>query len=166
MENPSHYTKDEIPGALGLGQTMATRLYCAFFICHYLTPTLVAPLADSFLGQYNTLLISILTYCCGCIALTVSAVPVHLDRGWGLPGFIIAMVLIAIGSGAVSPVDASILTTSLADSIRVQGRPDTVYWGPVSRNRPGNQDHGERRESHHRVRAYIAVYLQPLLLGR
>ncbi|KAL6705479.1 peptide transporter ptr2 [Coniothyrium glycines] len=104
MEHPAHYSQDQTPGALDLGQTMATRIYCAFYICYYITPTLVAPLADSYLGQYTTLVISALLYCCGCIALTVSSVPANLDRGWGLPGLLLAMAFIAIGGGACKAI--------------------------------------------------------------
>ena len=102
MEHPRHYDMDHTPGALNLGQTTATRMYCGFFIVYFTSPVFIAPLADNHLGQYKTLLISLVVYALGCVALVVSSLPVMLDRGAGLPGLIIAMVLIALGGGGVS----------------------------------------------------------------
>ncbi|KAF2629434.1 PTR2-domain-containing protein [Macroventuria anomochaeta] len=99
MQHPSHYEEGQTPGALGLGQSMATRMYCAFYILYYTTPTLLAILADSWLGHFTTLVISVVIYSLGCVALTVSSIPSQLDKGWGLPGLIIAMALIALGGG-------------------------------------------------------------------
>ncbi|KAF3008403.1 peptide transporter ptr2 [Curvularia kusanoi] len=99
MQHPPHYKDGETPGALGLGQSMATRIYCAFYILYYTTPTLFAIVADSWLGHFATMVISIIIYTLGCITLTVSSVPSQLDKGWGLPGLVLAMALIALGGG-------------------------------------------------------------------
>lgn len=99
MQHPAHYKDGQTPGALGLGQSMSTRIYCAFYILYYTTPTLFAILADSWLGHFKTLVISVVVYCLGCAALTVSSIPSQLDRGWGLPGLVLAMALIALGGG-------------------------------------------------------------------
>ena len=99
MQHPTHYEDGQTPGALGLGQSMATRIYCAFYILYYTTPTLCAIVADSWLGHFTTLVISVVIYTLGCAALTVSSIPSQLDRGWGLPGLILAMALIALGGG-------------------------------------------------------------------
>lgn len=99
MQHPPHYQEGQTPGALGLGQSMATRIYCAFFILYYTAPTLFAIIADSWLGHFTTLVISAIIYSLGCAALTVSSIPSQLDKGWGLPGLILAMALIALGGG-------------------------------------------------------------------
>lgn len=99
MQHPSKYEQGQTPGALGLGQSMATRIYCAFYIVYYTTPTLFAILADSWLGHFTTLVTSVVIYCLGCAALTVSSIPSQLDKGWGLPGLLLAMALIALGGG-------------------------------------------------------------------
>ncbi|CAO2651366.1 Nn.00g039360.m01.CDS01 [Neocucurbitaria sp. VM-36] len=104
MEHPPHFDKNHTPGALGLGQVKATRIYCAFYIFYYVTPLFVAPLADSRLGQYTTLVVSVIMYCVGCTALTVSSLPDNLARGWGLPGLILAMVLIGLGGGGFKAI--------------------------------------------------------------
>ncbi|KAF1927278.1 MFS general substrate transporter [Didymella exigua CBS 183.55] len=99
MQHPPHYHAGETPGALGLGQSVATRIYCAFFILYYTAPTLFAIVADSWLGHFTTLVISAIIYCLGCTVLTVSSIPGQLNKGWGLPGLILAMGLIALGNG-------------------------------------------------------------------
>ena len=99
MQHPPHYNEGQTPGALGLGQSMATRLYCAFYILYYTTPTIFAIVADSWLGHFKTLVISVAIYTLGCAALTVSSFPSQLDKGWGLPGLVVAMIMIALGGG-------------------------------------------------------------------
>jgi POT family proton-dependent oligopeptide transporter len=109
MEHPLQHTIQQTPGALGLGQAMATRAYCAFYVFYYTTPITISIIADSYLGRYNTLVISVITYCIGCIALTVSSLPISLGRGWGVPGLGISMVLIGLGAGGFRVVTASFI---------------------------------------------------------
>lgn len=104
MEHPSPYDQNQTPGALGLGQEKATRIYCAFYIFYYCAPIFVAPLADSRLGQYTTLVTSVVLYCIGCTALTVSSLPLGIERGWGLPGLVLAMALIGLGGGGFKAI--------------------------------------------------------------
>jgi POT family proton-dependent oligopeptide transporter len=112
MEHPPHHNMDnETPGALGLGQAAATRIYCCFYIFYYVTPTFVAVLADSCLGQYTSLLTSIIMYCLGIVTLTISSIPTSIEKGWGLPGLVVAMFLIGLGGGGVK----AILPPFLAD---------------------------------------------------
>jgi POT family proton-dependent oligopeptide transporter len=111
MEHPSVREPGQTPGALGLGQAMATRIYCCFYIFYYAAPTFIAVVADSKLGQYTSLLISVILYCLGIAALTISSVPANLDRGWGIPGLVVAMFLVGLGGGGVK----AILPPFLAD---------------------------------------------------
>jgi POT family proton-dependent oligopeptide transporter len=99
MEHPLQHASQQTPGALGLGQATATRVYCAFYIFYYTTPIAISIIADSYLGRYNTLAISVILYCLGCIVLTVSSLPSSLERGWGVPGLAASMVLIGLGAG-------------------------------------------------------------------
>jgi proton-dependent oligopeptide transporter, POT family len=80
---------------------MATRIYCSFYIFYYVAPIFVALLADNWLGHYNTMAVSFVIYCLGIVVLTVSAAPVLVTRGWGLPGLVIAMILIGLGAAGV-----------------------------------------------------------------
>jgi POT family proton-dependent oligopeptide transporter len=111
MENPPALDKEHTPGALGLGQAVATRIYCCFYIFYYVTPILVAFIADSKLGQYLTLVITVVLYCLGIVALTISSITSNLDKGWGVPGLVVAMFLVGLGGGGVK----AILPPFLAD---------------------------------------------------
>jgi POT family proton-dependent oligopeptide transporter len=104
MEHPPIREHGQNPGALGLGQAMATRIYCCFYIFYYAAPTLIAVVADSRLGQYTSLLISVILYCFGIAALTISSVPGNLERGWGVPGLVVAMFLVGLGGGGVKAI--------------------------------------------------------------
>jgi POT family proton-dependent oligopeptide transporter len=99
MEHPLQQDDQQIPGALGLGQAMATRIYCAFYLFYYTTPIAISIIADSYLGRYNTLTIIVILYCLGCVALTLSSLPDSLERGWGSAGLAFSMVLIGLGAG-------------------------------------------------------------------
>jgi POT family proton-dependent oligopeptide transporter len=111
MENQPRFKNDQTPGALGLGQALATRIYCCFYIFYYISPIFVAVIADSKLGQYTTLVISVVLYCLGIVALTISSIPANIDKGWGIPGLIVAMFLVGLGGGGVK----AILPPFLAD---------------------------------------------------
>jgi POT family proton-dependent oligopeptide transporter len=111
MEHPPHREYGQTPGALGLGQAVATRIYCCFYIFYYVTPILVAVVADSHFGQYTSLLVSIILYCVGIVVLTISSIPSIIDRGWGVPGLVVAMFFIGLGGGGVR----AILPPFLAD---------------------------------------------------
>ncbi|KAF2686280.1 MFS general substrate transporter [Lentithecium fluviatile CBS 122367] len=99
MQNPPASGHQDTPGALDLGQSSATRIYCAFFIGYYVAPLGFSVLSDSYLGRYKTLILSLFLYAIGCTALTISSIPSYLAKGWGLPGLVIAMVCIALGGG-------------------------------------------------------------------
>jgi POT family proton-dependent oligopeptide transporter len=99
MEHPQQSSSLRAPGALGLGQAMSTRVYCAFYIFYYTVPIAVSVISDSYLGRYNTLVIVITLYCLGCVILTVSSLPSSLEREFGVPGLAISMVLIGLGAG-------------------------------------------------------------------
>ncbi|PSN74706.1 hypothetical protein BS50DRAFT_643157 [Corynespora cassiicola Philippines] len=94
MENPP---TSHTPGALGLGQETATRIYCGFYIFYYISPIIFAALSDAFLGRWKSLCIASFVYNIGCVVLIVTSQ--ELDQGLGLPGFLTAMVLIGLGGG-------------------------------------------------------------------
>jgi POT family proton-dependent oligopeptide transporter len=104
MEHPPHCPKSQTPGALGLGQAKATRIYCSFYIFYYVSPICIATLADNRLGQYTTLVLSVVLYCLGILALTISSIPANINNGWGIPGLVLAMVLIGLGGGGVKAI--------------------------------------------------------------
>ncbi|KAL7776220.1 hypothetical protein CFE70_006634 [Pyrenophora teres f. teres 0-1] len=121
--------QDQTPGALDLGQTTATRAFCGFFILYFTIPIFIAPLADNVLGQYNTAVIGFAVYVLGCIALVVSSLPSMLDRGAGIPGLVVAMVLIALGGGSAQAVMRSFIANQYTHR---ENRTETL---PGSKNR-------------------------------
>ncbi|KAF1997058.1 peptide transporter PTR2-A [Amniculicola lignicola CBS 123094] len=90
---------DAAPGVLGLGQAMATRIYCAFYIFYYVTPVGFAIIADAHLGRFKTLCISSVLYVLGCGALLSTSSPGLIENEVALRGFIVALVLIGLGGG-------------------------------------------------------------------
>lgn len=99
IQNPRN---DELrPGALGKGQSVATAVSYFFTCWCYATPILGAIVADTYLGRYKTI-------CCGtCIALLgililfVTSLPDALDHGTGMPGLLVALIVIGLGFGGI-----------------------------------------------------------------
>jgi hypothetical protein len=59
-------------GALGLGQSKATRIFCAFYVFYYTTPLLVGAVLDKYVGRFRTM--------CYCSVLVSSARCLILHR--------------------------------------------------------------------------------------
>jgi len=116
MEHPHNYSAGETPGALGLGQAKATRIYCSFYIFYYVVPIFVAVVADGRLGQYKTLLASIVLYCLGIVTLTISSMPAMLAKGWGIPGLAISMILVGLGGGGVKAILPAFIADQYIDT--------------------------------------------------
>jgi len=61
MQHSQRLTHNDTPGALGLGQATATRIYCAFYVGYYFAPIAFAMLSDSKLGRFRTLFLSLVS---------------------------------------------------------------------------------------------------------
>ncbi|CAG8663709.1 9131_t:CDS:2, partial [Dentiscutata heterogama] len=57
--------------------------------------------ADQYLGRYKTILIFSLVYITGLIILTLTAIPPAIEAKASLPGLIISMIIIGIGTGGI-----------------------------------------------------------------
>jgi len=88
-------------GALGMGHQGATGLSTFFQFWCYVTPILGAVIADQYLGKYNTIVIFCGVYIVGLLVLTLTSLPVALDHGAGLGGFIVAVIVIGLGTGGI-----------------------------------------------------------------
>lgn len=88
-------------GALGLGHQGATGLSTFFQFWCYVTPILGAIIADQYLGKYNTIVIFCGVYILGLLVLTLTSIPQALDHGAGLGGFIVAVIVIGLGTGGI-----------------------------------------------------------------
>ncbi|KAI8939857.1 hypothetical protein NX059_003592 [Plenodomus lindquistii] len=92
---------EEGRGALGMGHQGATGLSTFFQFWCYVTPILGAVIADQYLGKYNTIVIFCGVYIVGLLVLTLTSLPVALDHGAGLGGFIVAIIVIGLGTGGI-----------------------------------------------------------------
>ncbi|WEW61344.1 peptide transporter ptr2 [Emydomyces testavorans] len=90
---------DEIPGILGLGQSAASSINYAFTGTVYLLPIFSGVIADGWLGRYRTIVWATGIYVIGLGILMGCTLPPALRAGAGPPGFVIALVLIAVGLG-------------------------------------------------------------------
>ncbi|KAF2636209.1 PTR2-domain-containing protein [Massarina eburnea CBS 473.64] len=88
-------------GALGMGHRGATGLSTFFQFWCYVTPIVGAIVADQYLGKYNTILIFCFVYLTGLIILTCTSIPAALSHGAGLGGFIVAILIIGLGTGGI-----------------------------------------------------------------
>ncbi|EXJ87585.1 POT family proton-dependent oligopeptide transporter [Capronia epimyces CBS 606.96] len=101
--NPGGDT-DNNPGALGQGQQIATGLGTFFSFWCYALPLLGAWLADTYLGRYNTIMVSIACAILGHVILTISAVPSVLENTNGaLVAFVVAIIIFGLGTGGFKP---------------------------------------------------------------
>ncbi|KAI8343312.1 POT family-domain-containing protein [Chlamydoabsidia padenii] len=89
------------PGALGKGQQTATALTTFFQFWCYITPIIGAVIADQYLGKYQTIVIFSAIYFVGLIILTCTAIPNALASGAAFPGFVVAIIIIGLGTGGI-----------------------------------------------------------------
>lgn len=91
-------------GALGMGQRASTGIgtFNQFWV--YFTPLLGAYIADTYLGRFSTIFISLAIAIVGHIILTISAVPSVLSNSHGaLASFLVGLILMGIGTGGFKP---------------------------------------------------------------
>ncbi|PLB55681.1 PTR2-domain-containing protein [Aspergillus steynii IBT 23096] len=89
------------PGALDMGQSVATALNSFLRLLCFTTPVFAGVLADGHWGPYKTLVVSCGIYLAGILLLLLTSIPPALGAGAGLGGLIGAFVLIGCGVGGV-----------------------------------------------------------------
>ncbi|MCJ1329988.1 hypothetical protein MMC10_006669 [Thelotrema lepadinum] len=95
---------DQSPGVLGMGQRAAAGITTFNQFWVYLIPLFGAYVADSYLGRYNTILISILIALVGHVILTASAAPMVITNQPGsLGAFLVGLIIMGIGTGGFKP---------------------------------------------------------------
>jgi dipeptide/tripeptide permease len=88
-----------------LNDNTATGIYHAFSMLCYFTPVLGAILADAYFGQYKTIVSLSIVYFIGELVLTLTAIkPLGAPN---IPGPIIGLLLIALGTGGIKPCVAA-----------------------------------------------------------
>ncbi|CAF0874988.1 unnamed protein product [Didymodactylos carnosus] len=114
------------PGVLDEGQATATGLTNFFQFFCYITPIMAAIIADQFWGKYKTIVVFCFVYMFGLLVLVLSAIPPSIARGIALPGLIIAMIIIGLGTGGiksnVSPLTAEQYTRTKPIIKEIKGK--------------------------------------------
>jgi solute carrier family 15 oligopeptide transporter 1 len=88
-----------------LNDNTATGIYHAFAMLCYFCPLLGAIIADAYIGQYKTIVSLSIVYFLGELVLTLTAIkPLGAPN---LPGPIIGLLLIALGTGGIKPCVAA-----------------------------------------------------------
>ncbi|KAF7946917.1 uncharacterized protein EAE97_004166 [Botrytis byssoidea] len=88
-------------GALGLGHQTATALTVFFSMWCYFTPIFGAIVADQYLGRFKAICYFAVVYMVGLLVLVLTSLPVSLENGAGLGGYIAAILIIGIGTGGI-----------------------------------------------------------------
>lgn len=65
------------------------------------TPLFGAIVADQYLGKYKAILIFCIVYFVGLLVLFFTSLPVALENGAGLGGFIVGIIVIGLGTGGI-----------------------------------------------------------------
>ncbi|KAF9172974.1 peptide transporter ptr2 [Mortierella sp. AD011] len=89
------------PGAIGRGQTTATALNYFFQFFCYFTPILGAIVADQYLGKYKAIAVFCGIYMVGLLVLVLTSIPTAILHGAALPGLVITMIIIGLGTGGI-----------------------------------------------------------------
>ncbi|KAK5558635.1 hypothetical protein LTR46_002824 [Exophiala xenobiotica] len=119
--NPGGDT-DNNPGALGQGQQTATALSTFFSFWCYITPLLGAWLADTYLGRYKMIMISIVCAVAGHFILVAGATPSSLQHtNSALTTFIVGIIVFGLGTGGFKPNISPLIAEQIVDDkLRVQ----------------------------------------------
>ncbi|XP_071941747.1 solute carrier family 15 member 1-like [Antedon mediterranea] len=86
-----------------LSDNNATALFHTFVMLCYFTPLMGAMIADGFLGKYRTILYISFVYMCGSALMSLTALPPQTTGSPEIVGPMIALLLIAIGTGGIKP---------------------------------------------------------------
>ncbi|KAF9905399.1 peptide transporter ptr2 [Linnemannia zychae] len=89
------------PGAIGKGQQTATALNYFFQFFCYVTPIFGAIVADQYFGKYKTICIFCGIYMVGVLILVLTSIPAAILANAALPGLVIAMIIIGLGTGGI-----------------------------------------------------------------
>ncbi|KAI0978986.1 hypothetical protein GJ496_011084 [Pomphorhynchus laevis] len=90
---------------LGQSNVTATNIYHIFTLLAYFLPIFGAILSDSWLGKFKTILILSIVYAIGTTLMSLLAIPSIGNKN--LAGVIVALLIIAVGTGGIKPCVSS-----------------------------------------------------------
>ncbi|KAL5489998.1 hypothetical protein ACEPAI_4831 [Sanghuangporus weigelae] len=88
-------------GALNLGQSAASGLQQIFATLAYIFPLFGAIIADAKWGRYKTIAVFCVIYFAGLLIITSTSFPASLRAGLGLPGWLVGVLVLAVGTGGI-----------------------------------------------------------------
>jgi POT family proton-dependent oligopeptide transporter len=118
---------------MGRGQQTATALTTFFQFWCYITPIIGAIVADQYLGKYKTIILFAFTYLVGLVILTATSCPAAIESGAAFPGFIVAIIIIGLGTGGIKSNVAPLVAEqykSKAAFIRTTKKGERVIVSP------------------------------------
>ncbi|PYH40240.1 H+/oligopeptide symporter [Aspergillus saccharolyticus JOP 1030-1] len=116
-------------GGIGLGQAHATLVNQSFMIWCFLTPVVGAVVAEQYLGRVKTILYSAAIYSGGLAILVLSSLPAVQETVISLPGLLLSLFLIGVGTGGIKANVSPLLAeqyTSPGQVIRLLKSGETV----------------------------------------
>ena len=125
---------DAQPGALGYGQQASTGLTTFNQFWVYLIPLFGAYVADTYLGRYKTILISIFIAIVGHVVLTASAAPAVIAQPHSAMGaFVIGLIIMGIGTGGFKPNISPLVAEQVPTRphVRTEKSGERVYVDPA-----------------------------------
>lgn len=81
----------------------------AFMLWCYITPVLGAVVAEQYIGRVKTIIYSSSVYLCGLVTLFLSSLPTAYAMGISLPGLLVSLFLIGIGTGGIKTNVSSLI---------------------------------------------------------
>jgi POT family proton-dependent oligopeptide transporter len=80
-----------------------------------------AVVADQYLGKYKTIVLFSSFYLVGLLVLVVTSFPSSIERGLALPGLVLAMLIIGLGTGGIKSNVAPLIAEQVTeDSLRIK----------------------------------------------
>lgn len=86
---------------IGLGQAYATFLNQSFMLWCFLTPVMGAIVAEQYIGRVKTIIYSSAIYSSGLMVLVLSSLPAVQESVISLPGLLVSLLLIGVGTGGI-----------------------------------------------------------------
>ena len=99
IQFPPRSSENHQPGALNLGQNIATTMTTSYFLFANFASIPIALITEQFWGRYKTIIISCLIYSVGLILLVLTSIPASITAGVALPGLICSMIILGIAQG-------------------------------------------------------------------
>lgn len=80
-----------------------------FILWCYITPIVGAVVAEQYIGRVKTIVYSSSVYLCGLATLVLSSLSIAQNMGVSLPGLLVSLFLIGIGTGGIKTNVSSLI---------------------------------------------------------